>query len=95
MTDVVEYKEQSEYKRKKVGRPPKSEEELLKKYQEKKEKAKQRYYDNADIICKQTNENSKKIRDLYKLIKELTKEGKITFPEEYNEKIKELLSIKG
>jgi hypothetical protein len=84
----------TEYKRKKVGRPPKSDEELLKKYQEKKEKAKLRYYEKSDEICKKTNENSKKIRDLYKLIKDLTKEGKITFPEEYNEKIKELLLIK-
>ena len=79
----------------KPGRPKLNDSQIMQKTEDKRKKALERYYQNKDICHEQSKNTQKRIRDLYKLIKELTKEGKIIFPEEYNEKIKELLSIKG
>jgi len=78
----------------KPGRPKLNESQILKKSEDNRKKALDRYYQNKETCHEQSKNTQKRIRDLYKLIKDLTKEGKITFPEEYNEKIKELLLIK-
>ena len=41
-----------------------------------------------------TAETQRRIREFNKIMKELYKEGKIKVPEEYDEKIKELLLLK-
>lgn len=79
--------------KKKPGRKKMTEQEAIQKYEERREKAKERYYQNKDTCAEQSKNNSKRIHELYKEIKELFKKNQIILPEDKIEKIKELLLL--
>lgn len=94
MSGIEEYRlEEKEKNKVRPGRPRLTSEEALTKYEEKREKAKERYYLNKETCYEQSKKNSKRIHEFYKVMKELIKDGLINLPEDRAEKIKELLLL--
>jgi hypothetical protein len=80
---------------KKPGRPRKSHEEFLQAIEVHREKAKERYQQNAEKCRETTKQYQKRQRDIYQIIKELVKNDRldeVIQDEEVRTKIKEVLS---
>jgi hypothetical protein len=93
-TNQETVKNNNEYVKRKPGRPRLNDKDSLIRDEEKREKAKERYYHNKETCTEQSRENQRRYREFYRTMKELIKEGKVELPEDVKEKVKELLLLK-
>jgi len=87
--------EQNETNINQRGRPRLNSEQREISLENHREKARQRYHDKRDICKEQAKENTKKVRQVYQIIKELVKNDRldeVIQDEEVRTKIKEVLS---
>lgn len=70
-----------------------SNDEIIERVDKNREKALQRYYENKDKCKEQTKQNQKRYMQVYRIFKQLVKEGKIELPLEDKDHLKELLCL--